>query len=336
MLMSAPGFAVTWGADAGDSEAAAAAAFAATSSASASSRSNTPLARCKFALRLATSTGTCRHADVSAAARASVSANLACDRISASMASPSDPTSAPAALASASASSSATYPLPCGIFTALAYASRIFCRASLRRTLLPSKMRVRRSMRTRRASRSSVRARLVCTDLTSELSCHSVRTTNGTLSSRSVSAAFTMPSPSLSAADSSPGEDTLTTMTSRFSRRPSFFFSSTPSPLRYRSSELTLSLPYVPNEYGASGHSVSKNSRRSPSVSVGSGKRICGLRSPARERSFAGSPMTGWRMPAAAVSADAVISTALRVSAVAGCVQPCHAGNPATSASPEA
>mmetsp|Transcript_6950 Transcript_6950/g.27278 ORF Transcript_6950/g.27278 Transcript_6950/m.27278 type:complete len:245 (-) Transcript_6950:955-1689(-) len=244
MLMSAPGFAVTWGADAGDSEAAAAAAaFAATSSASASSRSNTPLARCKFALRLATSTGTCRHADVSAAARASVSADLACDRISASMASPSDPTSAPAALASASASSSATYPLPCGIFSALAYASRIFCRASLRRTLLPSKMRVRRSMRTRRASRSSVRARLVCTDLTSELSCHSVRTTNGTLSSRSVSAALTMPSPSLSAADSSPGEDTLTTMTSRFSRRPSFFFPSTPSPLRYRSSELTLSLP---------------------------------------------------------------------------------------------
>ena len=49
-----------------------------------------------------------------------------------------------------------------------------------------------------------------------------MRTTNGTLSSRSVSAAFTMPSPSLSAADSSPGEDTLTTMTSRFSRRPKF------------------------------------------------------------------------------------------------------------------
>ena len=274
---------------------------------------------------------------MSAAASASVSADLACDRISASIASPSDPVSAPVALASANASSNATYPLPCGIFFARAYASRIFPRASLRFTLLPSRMRVRRSMRTRSASRSSAFGFCVCTDLTSELSCHSVSTTNGTLSSSSVSAAFTMPSPSLSAALSSPGEDTLTTMTRRFSRF--FCLPSVPSPFRYRSSELTLSLPYVPKEYGASGHKVSKNSRRSPSVSVGSGKRICGLsKGPpfASERAF-WSPMTdAWRIPAAAVSADAVMSTARSVSAVAGCVHPCQRGNPATSASPEA
>ena len=78
---------------------------------------------------------------------------------------------------------------------------------------------MRFSMRTRRPSCSARRGFPDLTERANALSCHSVNTTNGTPSSNSVSAAFTIPSPSLSAAFSSPGEETLTTTTSRFSPR---------------------------------------------------------------------------------------------------------------------
>ena len=256
-------------------------------------RARTPRALCRFASSPATSTGTCRHAAVSAAASAEASAALASARISASIASasppltpnaPLAPASAPTARASARASSSATYPAPCGCFLAASNARRTFSRASFRFTDRPSKMRVRFSMRTRSASRSCFAGRPLATPRASESSIHSVSTTNGTPSSRSVSAAFTMPSPSDSAAVSFPGALTLTMTTNRRSR---FFFADflrafslpaetfDPAPSndsrcsfnRYETSEVTFSRSYVPNEYGLSGQSFSKN-RRSDSAST--------------------------------------------------------------------
>ena len=136
-------------------------------------------------------------------------------------------------------------------------------------------MRVLFSMRTRSASRSCFAGRPLFTPRASESSIHSVRTTNGTPSSRSVSAAFTMPSPSDSAAVSFPGALTLTMTTKRRSRFfvSRFFFpaasndSLVRSFSRYDTSEVTFSRSYVPNEYGLSGQSFSKN-RRSDSAST--------------------------------------------------------------------
>mmetsp|Transcript_15206 Transcript_15206/g.65103 ORF Transcript_15206/g.65103 Transcript_15206/m.65103 type:complete len:273 (-) Transcript_15206:1160-1978(-) len=198
-----------------------------TAAPSRAARASTPRARTRFASRPPTSTGTCRHAAVSAAASAEASAALASARISASIASasppltpnaPLAPASAPTARASARASSSATYPAPCGCFLAASNARRTFSRASFLFTDRPSKMRVLFSMRTRSASRSCFAGRPLFTPRASESSIHSVRTTNGTPSSRSVSAAFTMPSPSDSAAVSFPGALTLTMTTNRRSR----------------------------------------------------------------------------------------------------------------------
>ena len=108
---------------------------------------------------------------------------------------------------------------------------------------------MRFSMRTRSPSCSALRGFPDLRPRANALSCHSVNTTNGTPSSNSVSAAFTIPSPSLSAAFSSPGEETLTTTASRFS--PLLFLRRVvddSSSARYLSSLLTLRRSYVPKE----------------------------------------------------------------------------------------
>ena len=292
---------------------------------------------------------------------------------------------------------------------ASANAARTASRASFRFTDRPSKIRVRRSIRTRSASCSATRLLPLATERFRASSFHRVKTTNGTPNSKSVSAQFTMPSPSDSAANSSPGLETLTTSTSRFSplgqarrdasraMRPPIFFrkeagsssessssgSSSAAMLRnHLVSLLTLVRSYVPNAYGASGQSVSKNSRSrvastlleeeeeeeeedppvpaspestSSSPSDSAGKRIWGPRralfaaaarldsSPAfvllfsspRLSVFCAMPIMGCCMPAAAVRALAVMSTARRVSATEGSVHPSHSGK-RSSASSEA
>ena len=371
--------------------------------ASLAARASTPRARRRVASSPATSTGTCRHAAVRAAASAEASAALASARISASIASasppftpnaPPAPASAPTARASASASSSATYPAPCGCFLAASNARRTRSLASFRFTDLPSRMRVRFSMRTRSASRSCFAGRPLATPRANESSIHSVSTTNGTPSSRSVSAAFTMPSPSDSAAVSFPGELTFTITTNRFSplvRVRAVVPSLARSGIlveRYDTSEVIFSRSYVPNEYGLSGQSFSKNRRSdsastwffrffadatapseapprldlfstsrtfpfpkpsTPSSSSESskssntagfrGSKICGAPAEAPRRTTDPPPLASSaarelvaprsyaRIPAAALSAEAVISTARSVIAVVGCVQPSHSGN---------
>ena len=339
-------------------------ASAAPSFRSRAARFKTPRALRRFASSPATSTGTCRHAAVIAAASAEASAARASARISASIASASPPdsppnlrtasapASAPTARASAMASSSATYPAPCGCLLAASNARRTFSLASFRFTDLPSRMRVRFSMRTRSASRSALAGRPLATARASESSIHSVSTTNGTPSSRSVSAAFTMPSPSDSAAVSFPGALTFTITTKRRSPLFSFVVDDAVDAERYETSDVTFSRSYVPNEYGPSGQSFSKNkpsdsastwfrrvcfssllaSSELSSAGVGfRGSKIC---TPAPELGRDPDPgPSSWaldavaRIPAAALSAAAVINTARSVIAVVGCVQPSHSGN---------
>mmetsp|Transcript_7744 Transcript_7744/g.28442 ORF Transcript_7744/g.28442 Transcript_7744/m.28442 type:complete len:214 (-) Transcript_7744:642-1283(-) len=212
---------------------------------------------------------------------------------------------APSARASARRSSRSISARPCGFACAASNASNTRFRACTRFTERPSKIRVRFSMRTLILSFSVFRGLRDTTEFARELSNHSVSCTNGTSFSSNNSTVFTIASPSLSAASSSPGADIFTKMTSL--RCPLRLVSHTLS----ASSSLNPFREYDANTYGVFGQNRLNKRCKSPSAPSGTRTYIL---------FFGSSTMSATLrcIPAAAASALVTISTVRSVSAVVG------------------